>query len=128
MAGWRFMPPIRGTVIQGKQQGRALGYPTANLQYATDEPPEAGVWSCRVECDGEIVEGVAVINMWTMENGLPSLEVHLLDIAEDLYSKTLGVALMTKLRDLKQFSSREDLIEQIEQDVRDARTEFDSLR
>lgn len=122
------MVPIRGKVVTGKRQARGVGYPTANLEYAYDEAPESGVWTCRVEHEGKLKEGLAVIGMWKLENELPSLEVHLLDFAGDLYDQPLAVALMTKLRDLEKFDSIDELVAQIEKDVEAARAEFESLK
>lgn len=112
---------ISGTVVRGKGEARTLGYPTANLLYASDRVPDDGVWVCRAEVDGVMYDGLAVIGMWKQENHLPSVEVHLLDVALELYEKTLNVRIATKLRDLMAFANVAGLIAQIEKDIQNAR-------
>lgn len=120
------MPIYTGLVVQGKQEARTLGYPTANLEYETSNPPEAGVWVCRVTVDQEskTLAGLAVIGMWSLANGLPSLEIHLLDTKIDLYGHHLRVTLLQKLRDLETFSQLDDLIAKIQTDIENARKLF----
>lgn len=116
---------VTGTVVRGKGAARGIGYPTANLDYASAEVPEVGVWTCRVAVDGAEYHGLAVVGMWELDSGLPSVEVYLLDMAQDLYEKSLTVTPLMKLRDLMQFDSTEALVAQIQQDVADAREVFD---
>lgn len=118
------MISLRGKVIHGKGEARGTGYPTANLDYTSTEPPGAGVWTCRVELGGASHHGLAVIGMWEMENGLPSVEVYLLDVDMDLYGKELAMTPLIQLRGLMQFDSTDALVAQIAQDVRDAREVF----
>jgi riboflavin kinase/FMN adenylyltransferase len=115
-----------GTVVKGKGEGRKLGYPTANLEYAMEEKLEHGVWLCEADVDGELKHGLAVIGMWKLPNGLPSLEVHLLDFDQDLYGKALSVSLPGKLRDLQPFTDSKQLVAQIKEDIADARAAFDA--
>ena len=115
---------IRGTVVHGKGEGSAIGYPTANLSYDSGNIPERGVWTARVLVDFRAVEGLAVVGMWTQGNDLPSVEVHLLDFKENLYDKEIAVSLVKKLRDVESFPSVESLIAQIKKDEEAARAFF----
>ncbi len=115
---------IRGTVVKGKGEGRAIGYPTANLAYDASAPPDSGVWFCRCLVGLRPVRGLAVVGMWTLGNGLPSVEVHLLDFTGDLYGKELDVSLVSKLRDLEKFSENASLVARIKEDEEEAREEF----
>ncbi len=108
---------LRGTVVRGKGEGRKIGYPTANIAYKTPVSPEPGVWAARVHIGFSVHQGAAVIGMWQTENAAPSLEVHLLDFAEDVYGKECTVSLVQKIRDLQAFSDTKALVEQIEKDV-----------
>ena len=118
------MLEIRGQVVRGKGDGRALGYPTANLEYQSSQVPEKGVWVCHASIASQEYHGLAIIGMWKSEHHLPSLEVYLLDFDQDLYGKELAVSLGWKLRDLKFFSDVSQLVTQIEQDIAQARTYF----
>ncbi|MEN9557788.1 MAG: hypothetical protein RL141_157 [Candidatus Parcubacteria bacterium] len=119
------MQPLKGIVIAGRGLARGLGYPTANIEYMSSTPPESGVWTCTVDLGGEPMPALAVIGMWPLENGCPSLEVHLLGtVQEELYGKTLSITLHAKLRDLVAFSTTEALIEQIKKDIEAARSFF----
>lgn len=115
-----------GTVVKGKGEARALGYPTANLEYETEEKPEHGVWLCQADVEGELKQGLAVVGMWRLANSLPSLEVHLLDFDRDIYGRTMSTTLITKLRDLQPFSDVDQLVSQIKEDIADARAAFDA--
>lgn len=115
------MIEIKGKVVPGKGEARQLGYPTANIEYSSSLSPEAGVWVCRIEGKGN---GLAVMGMWLQANGLPSLEVHILDFEGNLYEQELEVTLEKKIRDLMPFTNGNDLVKQIENDVQQAREYF----
>lgn len=108
---------IRGMVVRGKGEGRKLGYPTANLEYQVLTHPEPGVYAARVLLDGKIARGAAIVGMWRLENGCPSVEVHLLEHVGDLYGRELQVVLYEKIRGLQSFPHQEALIACIEKDI-----------
>lgn len=103
--------------MRGKGEARTLGYPTANIDYQSAQPPEAGVWLCYVVFEEKKLPGLAVIDMWKLPNGLPSIEVHILDFDRDLYGEKIEVNLISKLRDLQKFTGVEKLIERIKEDI-----------
>ena len=114
---------LSGEVVQGDQRGRELGFPTANLAVK----------------EGMVVPGDGIYATWAIVNGqrLPSatsigirptfgltqrlVETYIFEFNEDLYGKTLGVEFVEKLRDQEAFASVEALIDQVNQDVADAR-------
>lgn len=112
---------LTGTVAHGKQLGRTIGFPTANI--VTDSKvviPAPGVYAGRVD------EHMAVINIGRRPTvDLPdaplSIEVHLLDFSGDLYGKTLTVEFIARLRDERKFGSLEELKDAIAADVMEAR-------
>ncbi|MBP9748684.1 riboflavin kinase [Patescibacteria group bacterium] len=108
---------LRGTVVRGKGEGRKIGYPTANITYTATVVPEPGVWAARVHIGFSVHQGATVVGMWQIENGLPSLEVHLLDFDAMIYEKECTVSLVEKIRDLQAFSDTKTLVEQIGKDV-----------
>jgi riboflavin kinase/FMN adenylyltransferase len=111
---------VEGTVVEGDQRGRELGFPTANI--VPDDTlliPGHGVFAA-------FADGVpAAVNVGvrpTFESGRGVLiETYLIDRSEDLYGRTLRVAFVERLRGEKRFPSVEELIAQMRIDVEDAK-------
>lgn len=116
---------VLGTVVAGRQLGRTLGFPTANLKVHSEQLPADGVWCVEVSLEnGEQVKGVGNLGVRpTVENGdaRRMLEIHLLDFTGDLYDQDVEVRFGDFLRGEKQFASLTDLQSQIQADVRDCR-------
>lgn len=110
---------VLGRVIRGRQLGRTIGFPTANVVVADEVLPPNGVYVV----EGNGIPGVANIGTRpTVDDGRGrSLEVHL--FSEDLpmdYGWELEVGFLRKIRDEKKFQSLEELRKQIEFDVQNA--------
>lgn len=111
-----------GVVIAGDGRGRAIGFPTGNLQVdqATLEGLPRGVFAGHVRLDDE-GERVAVVNIGNRPtfagDGRITVEVHVLDFDGDLYGKTVAVRLGQRLRDEERFDSVEELTRQIALDI-----------
>ncbi len=117
---------VMGEVVKGRQLGRQIGFPTANLSLENEELPPRGVYSVMVHgarFPAHGLKGVANLGVRpTVEaNGERTLEVHLLDAECDLYGETLEVAFVERLREERKFSSVEELRAQITLDVAAAR-------
>ncbi|MEA4897237.1 riboflavin kinase [Bacillota bacterium Meth-B3] len=114
---------ITGIVVAGKRIGRTLNFPTANLHLeAGCAAPARGVYAARVRLDGEM--HMAIMNVGdhpTLPGGGPTVEVHLLDYAGDLYGRTLAVEPVRLLRGEIKFPSKEALARQLAEDARRAR-------
>ncbi|MEQ9199652.1 MAG: riboflavin kinase, partial [Rhodospirillales bacterium] len=112
---------IEGTVIQGDQRGRTIGFPTANIPLGEYIRPMLGVYAVRAELPGgDMVSGVANIGKRPTVDGLDErLEVHLFDFAGDLYGRNLNIHLQRFIRPEQKFANFEELKTQI---VRDAET------
>jgi riboflavin kinase/FMN adenylyltransferase len=118
-----------GTVVHGRQLGRTLGFPTANVQVPPQKfLPQYGVYAVRAswECDngGPLpLPGVTNIGCRpTVEGNLEvSVEVHLFDYCADLYGKTLTVELVGFVRPEQKFGSLDALKAQIQADCDSAR-------
>lgn len=122
---------ISGKVVYGRQLGKQLGTPTANLELRRLRAPLSGVYA--VEVNGPSLEhaaGVANIGVRpTVENSIKAnLEVHLLDREIDLYGQHIEVTFGHKLRDEKKFDSVEELKKNIARDIENARAWFDQGR
>jgi riboflavin kinase / FMN adenylyltransferase len=113
---------LSGRVVRGAGRGRALGYPTANIQFTQELVPLPGVYIVDVEIDGRLHRGVVNVgfNPTFGENSL-GLEVHILDFDCDLYGGEVAVCFRERIRDERKFGSVEELIGQIGQDVQRAR-------
>lgn len=118
---------ITGKVVYGRQLGRTLDVPTANVQLHRDVAPIAGVYACEVHIAGELVKGVANVGVRpTVEEGAvkPILEVHLFDFEREIYGTLLKVVFRHKIRDEQKFESIDALKERIHTDIKEARSYF----
>ena len=125
---------IKGRVFPGRQLGRQLNFPTANIQLRRRCTAMAGVYVVDVLVDkGELFDTKAqwlpaVANVGTRPTVARSeqvtLEVHLLDYDGDLYGKCLQVRFRKKLRDEQKFDSLDELKAQISLDTNEARAFF----
>ena len=119
-----YYPFTEGDVVLGKQRGRTLGFPTANLEI--DEEllmPANGVYSAMVYHNGYTYHGLVNIGIKPTFHGKKrNIEVHLLDFSEDLYGKQIKVSFIRRIRGEKKFATPSDLIKQIEMDIHEART------
>jgi riboflavin kinase/FMN adenylyltransferase len=108
---------ISGRVVRGKQLGRQLGFPTANIAL-TGSGIKDGVYAVRVQIGGACKRGVANVGTRPTISDAPErfLEVHLFDFEGDIYEQTIDVELVAYLRPEQKFESVEALRLQIEQD------------
>jgi riboflavin kinase/FMN adenylyltransferase len=113
---------IRGRVVYGRQLGRQLNAPTANILLRRMAPLQ-GVYVVSVSLrDGTMYDGVANIGLRpTVDGKQPALEVHLFDFAGTLYGHSIDVVFRHGLRDEIRFDSIDALKEQIACDIEDAR-------
>lgn len=117
---------VLGDVVKGRQLGRQIGFPTANVAVENEELPPSGVYAVTVHGPRFPIHGWnGVANLGvrpTVEsNGERTLEVHLLDADCDLYGESLEVAFVERLREEKKFGGIEELKAQIAKDVEAAR-------
>lgn len=117
-----------GRVIRGRQLGRKLGYPTANMPLAVSPSPLGGVFAVRARClkkgggDSGWRDGVANLGTRPAVGGEGFLvEVHLFDFDGDLYGRHMEVEYVKKLRSEEHFEDIDDLVKQMREDERLAR-------
>jgi riboflavin kinase/FMN adenylyltransferase len=115
MLGRKFS--VRGTVIKGRQLGKTIGFPTANLIYPLDivEPP-FGVYDVDVELeDGSLYRGLANfgVSPTVSNDDIPMLEVYLIDFDGDLYDRELKVSFTKMIRPEIKFDDLDSLKMQI---------------
>jgi len=119
---------MQGRVIRGRQLGRKLGYPTANMRLAVSPSPLMGIFAVRARWDesggGDSGwhDGVASLGTRPAVNGEGFLiEVHLFDFDGDLYGRRMEVEYVKKLRTEEHFEDINDLVMQMREDERLAR-------
>ena len=109
-----------GKVVNGFKIGRKIGFPTANLVSEDKEKliPPFGVYAVRVHWNNNAYKGMMNIGTRpTLDNGLhTSLEVHIINFDEDIYSHTIRIEFLQKIRDEKKFNGVDELIEQLQKD------------
>ena len=117
---------IFGTVVKGTRLARKLGYPTANINPHHEAIPPSGVYAVKVIFKGKRYKGV--MNIGTRptfydhgHDKEPTIEVHLFNFNERVYSKDMEVVFIRKLRAEKKFNKIDSLIEQIKEDEKAAR-------
>lgn len=110
---------LEGCVAQGEAKGRLIGFKTANIALDGLFVPLLGVYAVSISHKGLTYRGVANLGVAPTVRPLaaPLLEVHILDLARDLYGETLEVTFLQYLREERRFPTLEALQNQIAQDV-----------
>jgi riboflavin kinase/FMN adenylyltransferase len=120
---------VDGTVMQGDQRGRTIGFPTANLCTENELLPPHGVYATTVRMAG--VVRASVTNIGTRptvdDSGRTTVETHIFNSDRDLYGSSIRVGFVQRLRDERRFESLDALKAQIAVDCDHARALFDRL-
>jgi riboflavin kinase/FMN adenylyltransferase len=114
---------IAGKVVRGKQLGRKLGYPTANLRLAGKRPAIGGIFATWIHgVDAQPRAGVSSLGTRPTVYGTePLLEAHVFDFDGDLYGRRIEVEFVAKLRDELKFDDLPSLVRQMNLDADEAR-------
>jgi riboflavin kinase/FMN adenylyltransferase len=112
---------LTGKVIEGKQLGRQIGYPTANIEISDRHKlvPGDGVYAVKVKTGGEIYKGMLNIGIRPTFNINPdhkSIEVHIFNFDADIYGADITLIFVEKIRDEQKFASIDQLKEQLRKD------------
>lgn len=113
---------IRGMVVHGAARGTKIGFPTANVDAIDTLVPAEGVYAGRALIDGRA--HLAAINIGpspTFGEHATKVEAHLLDFENSIYGRPIEVDFIERLRDIRQFESKEELKKCLENDIADAR-------
>jgi len=113
-----------GRVVRGEARGRALGYPTLNVELGSARKllPALGVYAVVVETPRGRFGGMMNLGPRpTFGDDRVSLEAHLFDADGDFYDATVRVEFLSRLRDVMKFESPQALVEQLARDAADAR-------
>lgn len=110
---------LSGTVVKGKQLGRTIDFPTANLSIKENYKliPQNGVYVVSSIINAKTVYGMMNIGFNPTVNGQnQTIEVHYFDFNEDLYDKEITVSILNRIRSEQKFESVLKLKEQLAQD------------
>ena len=116
---------LQGLVAHGDQRGRTIGFPTANLNYASEKViPAGGIYACWAYLGEE--KHKAAINIGTNPTFTPekqtlNVEAYLLDFDRDIYGEIVQLDFVERLRDELKYTTVDALIKQIELDVEQTR-------
>ena len=117
--GYRYA--VSGRVVGGKQLGRRMGYPTANVE--VEEPhkliPPDGVYAVYVRVEGKKYGGMLNIGYRpTVNHNVDhrSLEVHIFDFNRDIYSEEIDIEFIDRERDEQKFTNIDELMAQLKRD------------
>jgi riboflavin kinase/FMN adenylyltransferase len=116
---------IMGRVVYGRQLGRQLGVPTANIRLQRYRAALEGVYTVRISGLERAYEGVANIGVRpTVDGREPLLEVHIFDFDQDIYGTLLTVEFRHKIREERTFDGLDALKAQIHRDIEFAKNWF----
>lgn len=121
---------LTGEVVKGKQLGRTIGFPTANIQVEEDYKliPKKGVYVAKALIGQKEVFGMMNIGFNpTVSGEKQTIEVHLFDFDVDIYGEKIEVSLLHYLREEQKFGSVDLLKAQLNQDKADALTFISQL-
>ena len=109
---------IRGKVIFGSQQGRVIGFPTANIDYSNYFLPDTGVYFVNVKVDGILYLGMCNIGHNPTFNFSYNkrVEVNIFGLDEDIYGDQIEIYFVKKIRNEMKFDNVNDLIKQLKID------------
>lgn len=120
LLGYNFT--LSGNVVYGKQLGRTIGFPTANIgiNFADKLIPGKGVYACYVTLKGGL-KYPAMVNIGhrpTIDGGQSpiSIEAHIIGISQKLYGERISLSFVKYLRNERTFNSIEELKAQLEID------------
>jgi len=116
---------LQGLVSHGDQRGRTIGFPTANLNYASEKViPRGGIYACWAYVSHERYR--AAVNIGTNPTFTPdrqkiNVESYILDFDRDIYDEVVKLEFVARLRDELKFDSVDALVKKIRQDVKETR-------
>ena len=109
---------LKGKVVHGREIGRTIGFPTANLYY--DKKfilPSEGVYYTNIEVNNKLYKGITSVGYNPTVNGKDlTIETNILNFNEDIYDYNIEVKFIKKIRDNIKFGTIDELKNQLEKD------------
>ena len=119
-----------GIIIKGKQLGRTIGYPTANITIEEDYKliPNNGVYIAKSVLNGKTVFGMMNIgNRPTVDGTKQTIEINFFDFKQDLYGQKITISLLHRMRSEQKFESIDALKNQLGIDKKTALAFIENL-
>ena len=116
---------LEGNVIKGKQLGRTIGYPTANIEVENSYKliPQDGVYAVLVWYNKARFGGMLNIgNNPTIKDKGRSIEVNIFNFEKEIYTENLKIEFVSKLRNEEKFDGLDALKNQLHLDKQNAQT------
>lgn len=108
---------LSGEIVEGKGRGRELHFPTANLQVETELLPRPGVYVTETVVLASRYPSVTNVGVRPTFSGRElTVESHLLDFDDDLYTERVEVRFLARIRDEMRFENPSELADQIARD------------
>jgi riboflavin kinase/FMN adenylyltransferase len=115
---------VTGKVVAGRQLGRTIGYPTANIELTDKDQimPALGIYTVRVQIDGVMYGGMLSngYNPTVTDKKEVKTEVNIFDFAADIYGREIDILFLKKLRDEQKFNSLDELKERLHRDKQES--------
>ena len=109
---------LSGTIVHGRERGRTIGFPTANLETATECLPPDGVYATRVVLPDGSFASITNIGMRpTFAEPAHTIEAHIFDFGRNIYGARIRLEIVERIRSERKFESGQALAEQIAQDL-----------
>lgn len=122
---------LKGEVIHGRQIGRTIGFPTANLYFSPNDEPylPKGVYGVKVQHQNAYYNGVMNVGKrptFKEDDQSISCEVHILDFNQDIYGEHLSIDVLFFIREEQAFHSIDQLVQQLHRDIEQTNRFFDA--
>ena len=113
---------ISGVIVHGRERGRTIGFPTANIEPATEFLPPDGVYATRLMLDDGAFASITNIGMRpTFGEPARTIEAHVFNFDRDIYGAKVRLDIVERIRGERKFASGQELAAQIAQDLKRAR-------
>ena len=121
---------LTGIIFKGKQLGRTIGYPTANITIEEDYKliPNNGVYIAKSVLNGKTVFGMMNIGTRpTVDGTKQTIEINFFDFKQDLYEQKITISLLHRMRSEQKFESIDALKNQLGKDKKTALAFIENL-
>jgi len=121
---------IKGLVIKGEGRGKMIGIPTANINMSSRYIfPEPGVYVSQTSVNNIQFNSITNIGFRpTFGQNELNIETHIFNFNSDIYGELIKVSFLEKLREEKSFQSANDLVDQINRDITQAKSYFSDVK
>jgi len=118
-----------GTVLSGQQVGRTMTYPTTNLEISLMAGREEGVYAAFVQFADTIYKAALYFGPdYLKTTTMKVLEIHIFNFSQDIYGKSVSFQIGKFIREPVHISNKEDMQEQIKNDIQEINTYFTSSK